>query len=74
MAKPSKVLKKDQVETFKFLITLPTALVAEIDMLYPKPRYPSRSKVIELILQKHMDALVTDVPDGALEEAEILDE
>lgn len=44
----------DEKETFKFLLTLPKALMADLDALYPRRRFGSRSKVVESILRRHL--------------------
>jgi metal-responsive CopG/Arc/MetJ family transcriptional regulator len=46
----------DDRPTFKFMVTLPKELVRQIDVLYPRTKFKSRSKVIETILSFYVSS------------------
>lgn len=52
----------DDHPNFKMLLTIPKKLLVQIDALYPKPRYPSRSRVIVMILEQYMNHAVVEPP------------
>ena len=53
----------DDHPNFKMLLTIPKKLLRKIDALYPKPRYPSRSQVIVMILEQYMKLVVLEPPE-----------